>query len=131
MKNKLALLLALFLGTIAVAALTGNKPYYTAALTATTVRVSATPAYLTGYNLDNTSNTAVTYVQVFDAAATTDVNLGTTAPTMVLSIPAGAVLDGPQVPSIAFQSGIVIAATTTRTGSTAPATSIGATLLTQ
>lgn len=78
---------------------------------------------LCGWNIINT-NAAVVYIQLFNAAGTGDVTLGTTAPTLVLAIPAGV---GASVfsmlsndSSISFPLGLVAAATTTPTGSTAP-----------
>jgi hypothetical protein len=60
------------------------------------------------------------YLQLFDAAAAADVNLGTTAPTISFYIPANvadikSLMDGRV---LYFSKGIVYAITTTATGST-------------
>lgn len=104
--------------------------FYTAALSSTATLVSAKPRQLTGYNIAN-PNAATVYVQVFDAAATNAVTVGTTSPTFVLAVPGNGVLDGPQLGAVSFASGIVVAATTTATGSTAPSTALSCTLFTQ
>lgn len=67
-------------------------------------------------------NSSQVYIQIFDAA-TTGVTLGTTPPK--LSIAIGATSTGGFIlsaPGIGFSTAISVAATTTATGSTAPAT---------
>lgn len=80
-------------------------------------------ADLVGWNIINT-NAAVVYVQLFNAAATGDVTLGSTEPKMILALPSGVgtsifAMVGPEN-HISFPLGIVVAATTTPTGAIAP-----------
>lgn len=66
---------------------------------------------------------AVCYLQVFDAADHTAVTLGTTAPALVFHVPAS----GDKTPGIldfGFNNGLVVATTTTATGSTPPSTGL-------
>lgn len=91
-------------------------------LTTTLVKVGGSSTRLVNSFFGNTANTATTYVQFFDVAETTDVTLGTTAPTFSWPLPAESSERGPW-PHF-FKKGIVIAATTTRTGSSAPSTAI-------
>ena len=73
------------------------------------------------WHFDNTMNAAKTYIQVFNLL-TADVTVGTTTPTFTLCVPASSVLTEPLPVGPDMSIGIVIAATTTATGSTAPAT---------
>lgn len=126
MKRISAILLALALPLIA--AVPGSSPWsYPGGLTATLVGAKGAPCLLTGYNASNVNSSTV-YLQIFDAASTSGITLGSTTPDVVLGIPANGVLDGPQ--QIAFQHGIVIAATTTATGSSAPSSAVPVTLFT-
>lgn len=77
-------------------------------------------------------NTTGMYLQLFDAAAVSDVTLGVTTPTAVIPIPAG---DGTEngIRAIGYESapprfykGLVYAVTTTATGSTGPTTELPA-----
>lgn len=76
------------------------------------------------YSLD----TADLFIQCFDAAATTDVTLGTTTPTAVFGVPAangagtlrGFLLEDFDSDDLQFQLGLVVAVTTTPTGNTGP-----------
>lgn len=76
-----------------------------------------------GYFIYN-PNSSVAYVQVYDAAAVADVTVGTTPPILRFGIPAtaGANLELKRGRNIT--NGIVIAATTTPTGSSAPSTGL-------
>lgn len=85
--------------------------------------VKATSGRLLGYRIFN-PNTSPAYVQVFNAATTGAVTLGTTVPLEVYPIPAGATLDGQVDFSYSYTAGIVIAATTTPTGNTAVTTGL-------
>ena len=62
------------------------------------------------------------YVQLFDAAAAADVTVGTTVPTWVVltDFGAGEVSGGDGLPThgLVFRNGVVVASTTTSTGST-------------
>lgn len=61
---------------------------------------------------------AVTHLQLFDAAATASVTLGTTVPTLVVVAATSSVGDCDPTEPLAFINGIVAACTTTSTGST-------------
>lgn len=95
----------------------GLSVYSNTALAATKAVVKIGAASLYGYNIAN-PNAAVTYVQFFNKL-TANVTVGTTVPDMVLTLPANGVLDSLGSLSIDFSIGIVIAVTTTPTGSTA------------
>ena len=73
-------------------------------------------AFLSCYN----PNAAVAYVQLFDTAGA--VTLGTTLPKLSIGVPATQSSSFPI--GAAFLAGIKAAATTTATGSTAPATAL-------
>ena len=99
-----------------------NSYYNNTALGGTVALAASGPIKLTGYHLFNTSSAAA-YVQLFDASTTADVTIGTTAPSVVMGLPAsgGAVMavgeDG-----IRFQNGMVVASTTTVNGTTTQTT---------
>ncbi|MHB8816139.1 MAG: hypothetical protein ACYDAE_23145 [Steroidobacteraceae bacterium] len=96
-------------------------------LTATVVQVKGSAGELGGYIVYN-PNASVAYVQVFDAATTGAVTLGTTRPDIVIPVPptSGANLEFAN--GVNFTSGIQIAATTTDSGSTAPGTGLTVTM---
>lgn len=101
----------------------GAVTYVNSALNATAVnnvRVGATTVYIV--TVDNTANAAITYVQCFDNVAPT---IGTTAPNMILPCPASTkksfYID---ITGYPFLTALSLAATTTPTGSTNPATAI-------
>lgn len=60
------------------------------------------------------------WLQVFDAASTAAVTLGSTAPKLTLWLPASSAYDASYARPVAFASGIVVAPTTSYKGSTAP-----------
>jgi len=93
-------------------------PYQQAALADTPLLVVTGEALLYGWNVIN-NVAAVSYVQIFNAAAAGDVTLGATAPTYVIGNLASSVTDRGQHRPLYFSLGIVIASTTTSTGSTA------------
>ena len=99
---------------------TGN-----ALLTATPVAVKGSAGSLFGVDFTNTGISAA-YVQIFNAATAGAVTLGTTVPKLVFWVPAGGAWEEKFCAGgeIAFSAGIVVAATTTPTGSTAPSTGI-------
>lgn len=97
----------------------GSTPVLKSALTGTVATVKAARgnvAYVTSYN----PSAAVTYVQLFDAATSAAVTLGTTVPKLVVPIAATSTshvwLDLSR-----FSLGIQAAATTAPTGAVAPA----------
>lgn len=122
---KILKLLALFLLPVVIAS-ASISAYTNASLTATAVQAAlpatgAPSVYLWGANCSNV-NSAVVFVQVFDAATAGSVTLGTTPPKFWYAIPTNGVLDKDIMRGIYFQNGIVIAVTTTPTGNTAPST---------
>jgi len=80
-------------------------------------------ALLYGYHFKNTT-AAAAYVQLFDAAAITDVTVGTTVPNLSLGLAASAQETLGLVKPIKFALGIVAAATTTATGATGAAVDV-------
>jgi hypothetical protein len=105
----------------------GWSPKLANGLTNSVVSVKTSAGELGGYHCLNQSG-AVAYVQVFDAASSGGVTLGSTAPTLSFGLPAAASLPGggnlEWSNGIHFASGIQVAATTTATGSTAPSTAV-------
>lgn len=86
-----------------------------------TATVSSAAGKFGGYMFINT-NASVAYIQVFDTTGA--VTLGTTAPTFVVPIPAGAGANLEITNGIAVTSGIKVAATTTPTGATTVSTGL-------
>lgn len=107
-------------------------PYFNNALTATKTSVTTAPGRIHGVEIASINTTDI-FVQFFDALAA-DVTVGTTTPDYVLFIAAS---DGTNRTGKdayfsfpwKFNKSIVIAATTTATGNTAPGTAIMANLL--
>ena len=100
--------------------------YVNAAVTSTPVQVNVVgtaPASFLQYNLSNPNSSQV-WVQFFDAASPSAVSVGTTAPTLSMAIPPFGVTDGSVASPYVFQYGIIIAATTTQTGSAAPSSAV-------
>ena len=106
------------------------------ALADTVVLIKGGGGVLKGYVASNI-DAADAFVQCFDAAAATDVTLGTTPPALPLPIPAGdATLRGHAIEDIpgggfAFTNGLCAAVTTTADGSSAGATAADVTFLLQ
>lgn len=109
--------------TLKPPALTGWTPLRRSALTNTVVTNKGTPGVMGGYHCYNPA-AAVTYLQIFDVASATTVTLGTTVPDLSFGIPAGGGGNLEWANGVAFTLGTKIAATTTATGSTAPATAL-------
>ncbi len=92
-----------------------------------TVPASYTGNYWYGGQFDNIANAAPSYVQIFNKKAGAVV-LGTTVPDYVLVIATGRVVHfSKDKRPLIFDQGFSAAATTTKTGNTAPATAIDAT----
>lgn len=114
---------------------TGWSFNYQSALSSTKAQIKATAGTFGGYiNLYN-PNTAVTFIQVFNLASAS-VTVGTTAPDFVITLPGIAAAAGTGTDrnleitcGLKMSTGITIAATTTATGSSAPANAITATFL--
>lgn len=97
---------------------------FDSSITATTELLTAIPTKIYYLGINNLSN-AMAYLQLFDAAATASVTLGTTAPTLSIAVHQDAsgnngnkdlIFNNP----LNFKYGVVYAITTTATGSTAP-----------
>ena len=74
---------------------------------------------LSYYNLAN-PNSSLAYVQFFDSATSGAVTVGTTTPAFWIAVPAnGGCIDTSTLIDYQFKAGIVVASTTTPTGSTA------------
>ncbi|CAM6005674.1 unnamed protein product [Sphagnum balticum] len=95
-----------------------------ALLTTTPVAIKSSAGTLYGVSMFNTGS-ATTYVQFFDVASGS-VTLGTTVPKYVIPIYAGGAWEEKFAAGMSFANAITVAATTTPTGNTAPATGINA-----
>ena len=95
---------------------------YEASVTETPVQVFVGRGNLYGLLIEENGGADV-FVQVFDAASTGDVTVGTTAPDFTFRVAANATFgkDVNDSPLHFFAKGCVIAVTSTRTGSGAPA----------
>lgn len=78
---------------------------------------------LYGWHIFNGS-AATAYLQLFDNVNGTGIVLGTTTPTWSLGFPTGAAANILGRYGLQFQNGMYFAFTTTRTGSTAPGSSV-------
>lgn len=104
-------------------ALTKSTAYFNAAAGSTKYLVATGAQVLTDYFIENPDAAAKGYLQFFNAASTAAVTLGTTAPVRSIGLAAGekANLSGLAVD---FPLGLVIAGTTTATGSTTATTGL-------
>lgn len=86
---------------------------------ATAVLMQSSLVTLVAIRAINTT-AAVAFVQLFDAAAASDVTVGTTIPTWVVKSEASELSIGDGLPDhgLVFTRGLVVASTTTPTGST-------------
>jgi len=105
----------------------GWTPSSKTALSNTKTAVKATPGLFGGYIIHNPA-AATTYIQVWDVAIGS-ITVGTTAATYVIGIPAGSTANVEFTAGIGHSVEINVAATTTATGSTAPATAAVCTFL--
>jgi hypothetical protein len=99
-------------------ATSGGLSFYTGSIGATATAIKTSAGQLYGWFLFN-SNTSTIYIQIFNRLPG-NVTLGTTAPDLVLAIPAGSAANFEAVNGLAFSTAISFAVTTTRSGSTAP-----------
>jgi hypothetical protein len=100
----------------------GGNSIYSGAVTNTATQVKSGAGQVYGYDIHN-PNASIVYLQFFDTAVGS-VTVGSTTPKFVLGIPANgrAAIEWPN--GIQHTTAIVIAATTTRGGSTAPGTAV-------
>lgn len=90
------------------------------ALTNTAVSVKGSAGQFGGYMFFN-PNAAAAYIQVYNATSATP---GTTTPTYVIALPGNAAANIEMANGIAHSTGIMVTATTTPTGGTAPTSSL-------
>jgi hypothetical protein len=128
MKNRLLSICALVLFCLtANAAGPGGFVDFNGSVTNTAVLMHAGQFLFTGYNISN-PNSSTCYLQVYDAASTAGITVGTTAPKFAIAVPSTGVTDGLQVPGAGFANGLVVAWTTTPTGGSAPASNASVTI---
>lgn len=103
--------------------LTVSTPYFNGNVGSTKYLVATGAQVLTDYFIENPDATNKAYVQFFNAASTAAVTLGTTAPVRSIGLAAG---EKANVAGLAleFPLGLVIAGTTTATGSTTAVTGL-------
>lgn len=83
---------------------------------------TTTPGYnFWGFEVDNTANASIIYLQVFNLPATS-VTLGTTTPDLIYAVSANTSRGFGFGPPIIFNKGLSCCVTTTPTGSTSPGT---------
>lgn len=113
-------------GTFAVQAATelatGLTTFSNTALSNTKTAVKASAGKVYGWMVHNPS-AATAYIQVWNVAIGS-ITVGTTAPTWTIPLPAGASANVMSERGITHSTEINVAATTTPTGSTAPATAL-------
>jgi hypothetical protein len=107
--------------TMVPGAYNGWTPSMQSALSTTVTTLKGAPGELGMWQCYNPA-AAVSYVQVFDTAGA--VTLGTTVPKFVIGVPTVTANTLEAAMGIHFAAGIKVAATTTPTGSTAPATAL-------
>lgn len=104
--------------------------YYKGDLTNTKVDAITPGTGVRGVRLVSISfvnpNAAISYIQFFDATAA-NVTLGTTAPYFTIGVAANSTMQG-LIAGRRFATNVCIAATTTATGSSAPASAVQVTL---
>lgn len=95
---------------------------YNVAVSQTAVQICAKPCNLYGFLGENNSSASDVYIQIFNALAV-NVTVGTTTPIVTFRIPAGASFgkDAEDFPLFYMDTGLSVAVTSTRTGSSAPA----------
>ena len=101
-------------------------PYYNVDVDESEDLVIGGPRELIWASLCNT-HTAAAFVKFYNATATDDVTVGTTAPVLTVAVPAGGVAN---IRNVTFDAGIVIAATENAADgdNTAPAAAVIASL---
>lgn len=102
---------------------------FSAAASAAKTLINAAACTFGGHLTIYNPNATVAYIQVFDAAATASVTVGTTVAVALIIVPATSAANVEVTNGVHMASGIVIAATTTATGSTGITTALDGTLL--
>jgi hypothetical protein len=96
---------------------TGAATYSATSLSGTPVLAKTGKCSLAGFHFLNASSTTAAYVQFFDKATAGEVTLATTVPSFVIGMPASGGATRSYVSRIEFTNGMVLASTTTATGS--------------
>ncbi len=110
--------------TLTTAASGGLTPLYLSGLGAPTL-VKSSAGQIYAITISNTQSATPCYVQVFNAAATSAVTLGTTVPSLEYYIPSlGTISVTMSDVGVALTSGIVMAATTADKGATVSAAGV-------
>lgn len=108
---------------------TDTDLYRNNAVTNTKILIRAGTCSIKGWIVNN-PNAAESFLQIHDAATTGDVTLGTTVPVLPIKVGAnGSVVITEHDYQIPFSLGMVIAATTTEGGSSAPVTPVSVLIL--
>jgi hypothetical protein len=97
-------------------------PTFVAAQSTTVTLIKAGNTRLDAYSLYN-PGAAAAFLQFFNAKQISDVTLGTTVPVMAIEVPSTGTVSLAGIKA-AFLLGMCIAATTTATGNSAPATAM-------
>jgi hypothetical protein len=98
-----------------------STPYFNGAVGETLVAVGSGGQVLTDYFVENPDAETKAYLQFFNAASTGAVTLGTTPPIRSIGLDGGEKANLAGL-ALAFPLGLVIAATSTASGASAPAT---------
>jgi len=116
--------------TLPLAVPSGYSQYQDTNVGATVNTIKATGATLFSMVIDNTSNTAITYVKFFFVAAGS-VTLGTTGPDWIVPIPSSKKITVPLPDGPAYPTALSYAAVTTNgtAGTTAPTNPVVLTVL--
>lgn len=105
---------------------TGLTAFSNTALSNTKTAVKASAGKVYGWMVHNPS-AATAFIQVWNVAIGS-ITVGTTAPTWTIPLPAGASANVMSARGVTHSTEINVAATTTATGSTAPATALVVTI---
>ena len=98
--------------------------YRNIALLATPLLVLGSRVRIFSIHVEN-SNATKSYLQLYNAAAAADVTVGTTTPDKTLFVPPNGAMDFDWAQdTVKYGNGLVVAATTTADGSTAPGTGL-------
>lgn len=108
--------------TYASSSAKGTSVYRNTALQATKAAVKTSRGRVYGFHINNT-NGSDAFVQLYDSDAD-GVTVGTTTPTLTLTLKASSALTQTFNPPIEFNAALTVAATTTVTGSTDPTTGL-------
>lgn len=100
----------------------GGNAIHTSSITNTVTQVKSSLGQVYGWHIFN-PNAATVYVQFFNTA-NGSVTLGTTTPVISIGIPASGAIQAVWPIGLGFNTAINVAVTTTRAGSTAPASSV-------